>query len=207
MTRPSAPSAVPAHPFGPPDSLAHGFNLALLATLVLASLATFGDLPARIPVHFGLDGTPDRWADRSLGRWMVLPLVAAGSGALVYACVWLVGRFPNTMNVPDAARYRALTPAARGEVVSSVQRFLLGLTAVLQGLFLALQAGTWQVATGAADRLPWFVLASMGILIVGSPIGAVVFIVRISSLVRRLHAAENPSGPSGRSPRSPLDAD
>jgi uncharacterized membrane protein len=56
--------------------------LAVLALDLLFGLATWTRMPARVPVHFGLTGEPDRWGP----GWMnavLLPLVACALYALL----------------------------------------------------------------------------------------------------------------------------
>lgn len=71
--------AAPSAPW--PRTWAHPVNAFLLGSLWIASAAVFASLPDRIPMHFGLGGTPDRWADRTLGSWMALPIIASGQAA------------------------------------------------------------------------------------------------------------------------------
>ena len=58
-------------------------NIVLLLCMIGAALAVWPDLPDRIPVHFGIDGRPDGWAEKSLTSWFLLPGVAV---ALTVAC-------------------------------------------------------------------------------------------------------------------------
>lgn len=63
--------------------------LLVIATLPFVYLALiWGDLPQQIPSHFGLDGTPDDWSDKSS-----LPYLIAGMGYGVYLLMLLIPFF------------------------------------------------------------------------------------------------------------------
>ncbi len=49
--------------------------LALLAADLVFGLVTWNFMPARVPVHFGLSGQPDRWGPAWMNA-LLLPLVA-----------------------------------------------------------------------------------------------------------------------------------
>lgn len=56
--------------------------LAILALDILFGLVTWARMPARVPIHFGLSGAPDRWGP----AWMnavLLPVVACAAYALL----------------------------------------------------------------------------------------------------------------------------
>jgi uncharacterized membrane protein len=50
---------------------------ALVAAAWVFSVAVFGQLPAQVPTHWGLDGQVDGWSPRALGAFL-LPVVATG---------------------------------------------------------------------------------------------------------------------------------
>lgn len=56
--------------------------MAAAAYYVVALTASFPRLPAQVPVHFGLDGTPDGWMNRYF--WFIV------SPALIFAILCLV---------------------------------------------------------------------------------------------------------------------
>lgn len=181
----------------------HWIQGALILGLLVGSWAVFDELPDRIPVHFGLDGVPDAWADRTPARWLTLPFVAMGTSLLLYGSAWMVGRFPSAMNVPEAARYRALSAGSKTIVVAQVQDILLWIGLLVNAVFLVLQAGSYQVAVGSTDRLPWWSggWAILVVVLVGSTAAVVVLVTRLSSTIRRLSdfEQESPSRPSTRS--------
>ena len=80
-------------PESPDESDRHSVGLIIAAVLswipllvVLIGTLTMHDLPARVPVHWSLDGTVDRWDSTAAGFWFDLPFGIAG-GVLVTAIV------------------------------------------------------------------------------------------------------------------------
>ena len=67
-----------------------------LLLAVLPIVKFWAVLPARIPIHFGLGGLPDAWADK-VTIWM-MPAVAA----IIFAVLTAVSRYPHTFNYPIA---------------------------------------------------------------------------------------------------------
>lgn len=130
--------------------------LSFVLTGAIAAL-TYPRLPARVPVHWGLDGLPDRSGTR-FEALFVLPLVLLGAAALL----WLVQRFslPDRGNAPvlGAARLglgllALLTTLARALDWETVRTLLIG-----AGLLLALLGnvlGRAQPSVFVGLRTPW----------------------------------------------------
>lgn len=174
----------PVLPF--PRTVAHPLNAVLLGALLVGSAAAYDTLPDRIPVHFGFDGTPDRWADRSMFSWMVLPFIALFVSAVTYGSAWFIGRRPGSMNMPDRKRYEALPLSAQRQVAAVVQRSVCWLTVFIVAAMAAAQWGAWHVAVGRSDGLPPWSLALVILLIVSSPLTTVYLVLRTGNLVNRL---------------------
>jgi uncharacterized membrane protein len=84
------PTLVRETTVGPPEPLPWFAWLGILPLLLLAGAGMYlhshwDQIPARYPVHFGFDGTPNRWSDRTV-RGVYGPLFI-GSGFTV----WLFG--------------------------------------------------------------------------------------------------------------------
>lgn len=157
--------------------------------LLAAAAWLWPDVPARVPVHFGADGTPDRWVDRSIWSWFGLPLVglalAAGLDGLTR---WAV-RHPEMpgVNLPDKAAILALPPERRAPVLDRVAALLYGIGVACLTAFALLFAGVWAEAHGAGGR--GWVLAG-GLVAVVGPLAVLVWgLVRVSAEVRRQREA------------------
>jgi uncharacterized membrane protein len=126
--------------------LVHAANLMLLAALLGLSLYIYPELPDRIPLHFGADGTPDRWGNRALHSWMALPVIGSASVLMLYAIGWLLPARPNWLNMPDRKKLLALPPEHQRPVLQSAGNMLYILALQMLIMFCAMQYGAWESA-------------------------------------------------------------
>ncbi len=165
---------------------------ALMWTLALGLAAwsawLWPDVPARIPLHFGADGTPDRWGERSALSWFLLPLVGLGlAGGLDALTRWAL-RHPEApaINLPNKAAILALPPERRAPVLARVGTLIYTVGALCLAALVLIHVGTWTTATG--ENGAGWVLAGSLTAIVG-PLAALVWgLVRIDAEVRRQQA-------------------
>lgn len=141
-------------------------------------------LPQRFPIHFGISGQPDGWATRSLLSWLALPLVAAGVALLLEVLSRLSASRPELWNVPEKARFLALTPDERAPIVHRLQRFM-GLVGVMTTALMAVvQASIYHAATGRAPGLPAYFLPAL-VMYMAIVLGAALRMNRrIATLIR-----------------------
>jgi uncharacterized membrane protein len=147
--------------------------LSALAGLALCwgvAIALYPELPERFPVHFRLDGTPDRFAARSPSEWYLLPGIATVLVALFgwLLPIWIRRLAANNspyLNVPDKTRFATLPAAARVRAVTPMLGLLQAVACELTLLFAAILIGTAKVASGAWEGLPpWLPLLAVPIL-------------------------------------------
>ncbi len=155
----------------------------LALVVLLHAIATYGLLPERIPVHLGLDGMPDRFADRSLAKWLLLPLLLLVLQALFEFLARVIVRRPDLVNIPDKERYVALPPRWRAGADAAV---VMLLDATRCGLGLVLGMVQWhltQIALGGTP-VPQVVvlLAPMALTVV-----LLLHVARITSAVDASH--------------------
>ncbi|HZK48649.1 MAG TPA: DUF1648 domain-containing protein [Thermoleophilia bacterium] len=115
-----------------------------IATVVIAG-AAWTSLPARIPTHFGGDGTPDGWG----GRWalLVMPVV----GVVMYAGLTILERYPHIYNYPVR-----ITEENAGRQYRLAVDLITLLKLEMVWMFATLTWGTVRVARGDADGLGTF---------------------------------------------------
>ena len=160
-----------------------------VAALWLLSLASmwavaawlYPDLPERIPMHFGSDGTPDRYVERTVWNWCLLPgigtLLAGLLGAVLPA--WfrrMSDAGSKWLNMPDQRSFLALPADARRRALQPLVAVLRLIAVLLAALFSFVLFATAKVASGAWPTLPslptWLLLAGMMALSVLSiPLG------------------------------------
>jgi uncharacterized membrane protein len=170
-------------------------TLLALAALVSGSLAAYPGLPERIPVHFGGDGRPDAWAERSLRAWLALPAVGAATVALLLGIAAWMPRRPGMLNVPDKERFLALPPARQAPIVHLVQLALEWMALFIVGLFGLIQIGAWRAAHGLPSR--GWILASLLVGVVGSLASAVALVAMLQNRIDeqlRLHERDRAEG-------------
>ena len=134
---------------------------AVLAVVVVAfSVAAYPSLPAEIPTHFGVAGA-DRYAARSLGRWLSMPLLALGLCALNYLVGALFANRPQLMNIPRKQRLLALPPEKRRHVMRWWWVLVQTIGVAELVLIGAAQYGLWRAAMARAyeGRLVGMVVA------------------------------------------------
>lgn len=114
---------------------------------VRSLVVNYGRLPERVPVHFGFDGQPDGWMNRS--TWPAFSLVmVAGMGALVLLS------YPGPWNIPTllswgasgilAGAFSEINYAAAERRKLSIGRGLLCAVAVLgAGIAITLALAGW----------------------------------------------------------------
>lgn len=108
-----------------PETRWHALALALIVAMYTASVALYPRLPARVPMHWGIDGQPDGWGGP--GSVFLMPTVALG----VWALMVFLPRFdPGKANYPSFAGAYALLRTA-----------VIGLLALVHGASLAAALG------------------------------------------------------------------
>lgn len=174
-------------------------NLWALAVLYTLAVLLWQDLPARIPVHFDLEGRPDAYVDRSALAWFGLPATATIFVALFVFVLpnWMV-RLARTnspwLNMPDRTRFRALPAEARERVVARVVAFLPMLALLTQILLGYILYGTAQVAHQQWDRLPPLPGVGIVLAMLACALGLVVCSFRsVRTEVARVNVTSFPS--------------
>ena len=165
----------------------HLLNTALIGLLFVGSLLVFEHLPAQIPTHFDLSGTPDAYQDATLLQWLILPLIALAVCGVLYGSAWFVGHRLDLVNVPNQAAFRALSRSNQRKVVRVIQRALYWQAPPLLLLFAALQMGTYEAAKEAGRGFLPYVLASAVAVFVVSIATAPWLIWHLDKTVKRLH--------------------
>lgn len=164
-------------------------NILVLTALAAWSLSVYDQLPDRIALHFGLDGTPDRWGARSLPSWMVLPMVGIGLTLFMRGVSALVRRNPDVLNMPDAKAYRKLEHADKLRVVEIQLEMLAYVELIMSVLFCVLQIGSYETAMGTSDGLPVYAGVAIVLSMVASLVLAVTTVSRSATLIKALGSA------------------
>jgi|GEM_PF-2163455 len=163
-------------------SIWHYINVLLLLSITGLGVYYWGRLPDNMPVHFGLDGTPDRWSSRG-GEFLLIFIVPWGLTAFMYLISLLAGaarKNPQFMNIPNKEKFLKLSSAEQEPFFEALKALFYSTAAAVNLLFLLIAYGMTQVAMGVYDRLPvWCIWPCLGIVLAFA-IGNTIRLMRIS---------------------------
>jgi uncharacterized membrane protein len=118
---------------------------------VVASLAIGGyywqNLPAAVPLHFGITGEPDLWGPK-FTFWLI-PAI----GVISYLAMTITNFFPNTFNYPVP-----ITPENIQNQYKIARQLLLWIKAEVTGILLWIEWEMIQVAMKQSTHLSIFYL-------------------------------------------------
>jgi uncharacterized membrane protein len=137
----------------------HFLNLWLLAIYVVAAAVGWPRLPERIPTHFGVGGRADAWTETSILTWFGLPFLAVGIALVFLGTMTLTRRAPRFWNIPEKQRFLQLSPQRRAPIEARLERLIASVAVLTTALFIGIQIGIYQTATGANTGLSWASLA------------------------------------------------
>lgn len=162
---------------------AHVLNLLLVAVLVGLSISWWNQLPERVPVHFDLSGTVDRWGSKGI-MWWALPALSALATVMIYGAAALSRRYPQLVNLPRRIRLSDLAAEVRGRVITMTQGLMYWLAVPMNLTWLLLQAAARQAALGAPRIAARFVLGTVAVAAVLVPVVILAFYVSIVRIVK-----------------------
>ncbi len=165
----------------------HVCNVLLLTGLTVYAIITWGELPAKVPVHFGFGGVPDRWAVKGfeiifiyLMPWIITVLLYAVTYFLV---PWMVKKHPGSVNIPNKEKFLALPAEQQRPVWICMNELMAAMCVMVNIIFCYLLHGTIAVATGRADKLD----SALLFLLLGLLVAVLVFYtIRLLRITRRV---------------------
>lgn len=161
--------------------LAEGIALAGHALLWILSLRVLGDLPERIPTHFGINGQADAWSEGSTLSWLMAPMMATGIAVSILLLTLYLQKRPHLVNAPGKVRLQDLPERYRGPAMEAVREMMALLQVEMILIFGLVQRATWASAVGESNDV-WM----MGVLltaVLSSPILLVVIMTRFPAAV------------------------
>lgn len=172
------------------NRILHLLNLGLLALLVGGGVWMYPRLPDQMPAHFGASGAPDRWVETDVLSWFLIVFIGIGLVLLLYGAAWWMTQRKGRVNMVNQAKYDALSPAGKAEIMGVMQQVMYLLCSFMLLLFSALQWGTYQVAMGYAARLPGGVTVVLWSTVGVSFLLAPLLIWRLHMKIDAVHQAE-----------------
>lgn len=141
----------------------HGINAILLTAGTAWGFSLWNALPDRIPVHFGFDGTPDRWTEKGW-ELIILILLPFIMTSLIYGLTALSRRHTWLLNIPDKDKLLALPDAKQEPFWNALREFMAGLTITINILFFTLVYDISRTAQGLRKGLSPLFLGACGLV-------------------------------------------
>ncbi len=126
--------------------------------------AYYRALPAIIPTHFGMNGTPDGWGSK--GSLIAIPVVCS----VMYTMFTIITRFPHTFNYPVR-----ITPENAERQYGNALTLMYWMRTMVIALFLYLQ---WIIVEVARHKAPGASVYLLPMVILALVIPTVFYLVR-----------------------------
>jgi uncharacterized membrane protein len=177
----------PQSPILPAFALAAGIACGVFA--IGYAWTHYGELPARVPTHFGFSGEPDAWQAKSLFSVMLPALLTLVVGAGLGVMSWLVLHAKRALRAAD----RGASLAAQMRFRTVMTRFLAGVSLLTTALLTWLSVSMVRVGLGVAPGLGKGPMVLVALLLVFGLGGTVLIAFRYGQGGARLeHAGTAP---------------
>jgi len=137
---------------------------ALLAALVVFSVAVYPMLPAEIPRSIGLSGQVEHTMKKSPIAWALLPIIAILTQVLIE---WIRGslpRNPDRFNFPGKDDLLKLPAEYHPPVVARMQWFMDAVSFATNAIMIAVQLTMWHTARGGSSQTATLMLLMVSVL-------------------------------------------
>lgn len=122
----------------------------LLLALIAHAVATYGALPELVPTHLDLAGRPDRFSERSIMGWFLLPTIGLLLLLLFEVLTAIMPDRPHLINIPDKERFLALPRRWQAPVIAEVIQLVDVSAAGVIAVFGLVQWQLARIALGGA---------------------------------------------------------
>ncbi len=138
------------------ESIINKLTFAIVVLHLLVLLYYYGQLPEKVPTHFGINGEADAWGSK-ISLWF-LPLISLATNFLLY----FISRKPHTFNFP-----KKITSENAATEYSKAKWGIALMNIGIAVLFFTITWTTIQIALGQPYTLGWgFNLLVLAIIIV-----------------------------------------
>ena len=167
------------------------FTIALLLTWITLAIVAFGQLPERIPMHFGPSGEADSFADKSVLSWFGLPLVGVITTLMLLGLAHATHRHPTIFNMPAKEQLLDLPTEAQQPFLEEVAIFMSLMATSVVLLFAAIQYDSWRVALGQQQGLSAVTLGAMALSVGGVLFAMPLWMVKFKRGINDAHTRLN----------------
>lgn len=168
-------------PFHVPNKIFLGLAWLILFGTGVFAVLQYGNLPKRIPIHFGLSGIPDAFGNTSVGTFF-LPFFI---GASLTVGLSVLYHYPRYTNVPGTLLLDLLKPDGREQVVWMIRHRLVLTMVLVDALVAYLTIATVQTALGFTAGLnPWIMFGLIGLILLETLVYSIASVVWAHRLVK-----------------------
>jgi len=166
----------------------HAVNVALSAFLVGMVLYYIPRLPAKIPMHFAADGTPNGWSDKSgLIGLLIVALGITGIFYIIMLSLRSLSKRPSILNIPRKELFLALPPEKQEIYWNLMKEHLAAFAAAMNVLWVTAIWGTIKVALGDIKKLPaWTIWLGLILIVIVN----LIYLPRLFLLPRKLTSGD-----------------
>lgn len=163
-------------------------HLGVVVGACVAFAAMVGDMPARLPVHWGLDGRPDRWG--SPHEFWIFGGVLWFDLLVAWASLAVMSRWTPDRPEGADARWDALDAQRRRAAARGLQGLMLGLDVPIAVAWLLIAR---QAATGAHREVTATVIALIVVVVAVIGVFLAIYVRSARRIERALAAAGLPA--------------
>jgi len=140
-------------------------------------------LPSVIPVHFGFNGNPDSWAEKSLFYVLMLPVIQT----IMLAVFAFIYQKPQYSNIPTTMWLTALDDKSKKEAYILIRNMNVGVLVIVSILLTYMTYGMNYSALNTELGLnPYILLTVVAIMLVWIIYWAIVINKSIKVAIKRL---------------------
>ncbi|OQX92242.1 MAG: hypothetical protein B6D58_04025 [candidate division Zixibacteria bacterium 4484_95] len=145
-------------------------NITIVLFAWMVSVVAFNELPERIPTHFGLNGKPDRWSDKTPLIFYMMPTIQV---VMVVIFIWII-RYPKLFNFPQKNEIKNWPEENKKPIYKYLSKMSLVICLMINLLFLTIQ---YSIIYGAKTETMSKIALALIIIMTFSFIPLTVFIL------------------------------
>jgi uncharacterized membrane protein len=110
-------------------------NITIVLFAWMVSVVAYDELPELIPTHFGFDGNPDKWSDKTPLMFYMMPTIQF---IMVVIFIWII-RYPKLFNFPQKNEIKNWPDEKKKPIYKYLSKMLLVICLMVNLLFLTIQ--------------------------------------------------------------------
>lgn len=151
-----------------------------LLTILLAAYY-YSELPQRFPAHFDFSGAPDRWSEKSVFSWFIIPVISGIVQMLVLSTGYFIRKYPSMVNLPEKEKFLAAPQEIKNKVFDLLDNLMLAISTAVQVLFAFILYASYSAAISSDHSLPGYfflIIIGYGLFTLGI---VIYYMIKISS--------------------------